>query len=98
MRQHDLSALVALTTGPASVGDPVYGGATANTGGSSTLAAVAGYPSVTVPAAMVRGLPLGISFFGAAWSEAKLLAYAADFEARTRVRREPTFLPTIEAK
>lgn len=98
MRENHLEALVALTTGPASVGDPVYGGATTNTGGSSTLAAVAGYPSVTVPVALLRGLPFGISFFGAAWSEAKLLAYAADFESRTRVRHEPTFLPTLDAR
>jgi amidase len=95
MNQHRLDAIVSLTTGPASVGDPIYGGASASTGGSSGLAAVAGYPSVTLPAAEVRGLPMGISFFGRAWSESKLLALAADFEARTRMRREPKHLPTI---
>ena len=95
MDQHRLDALVALTTGPAPLGDPIYGGTTTSTGGSSSLAAVAGYPSVTLPAAEIQGLPLGISFFGRAWSEAKLLSLAADFEARTRARREPKFLPTI---
>ena len=95
MEQHRLDALVALTTGPAALGDPIYGGASAGTGGSSGLAAVAGYPSVTVPAAEVKGLPMGISFFGRAWSEARLLALAADFEARARMRREPKFLPSI---
>jgi amidase len=95
MDKHRLDALVALTTGPAALGDPVYGGASAGTGGSSGLAAVAGYPSITLPAARVKGLPLGLSFFGRAWSEARLLALAADFEAKTHVRREPKLLPTI---
>lgn len=98
MDQHRLDALVTLTTGPAVLGDPVYGGATGSAGGSSGAAAIAGYPSVTLPGAEVRGLPLGISFFGRAWSEAKLLALAADYEARTRVRREPTLPATIGAR
>lgn len=95
MDQHRLDALVALTTGPAALADPIYGGASASTGGSSGLAAIAGCPSITVPAADVQGLPLGLSFFGRAWSEARLLAFAADFEAQTRARREPKLLPTI---
>lgn len=93
MDKHNLDALVALTTGPAALTDPVNGGY--STGSSSSPAAVAGYPSVTVPAAQVMGLPVGFSFFGRAWSEAKLLALAADFEAHTRARREPQFLPTV---
>lgn len=97
LKEHRLDALVALSTGPAAVGDPIYGGSGASTGGSSTLAAVAGYPSITLPAASVRGLPLGISFFGAAWTEAKLLALAADFEAQTHARHEPKLLPSIGA-
>jgi amidase len=96
MDTHQLDALVALTTGPAALGDPVYGGASPGTGGSSALAAVAGYPSITVPTAQVKSLPLGISFFGRAWTEARLLALAADFERRTNARREPKLLPTIE--
>jgi amidase len=50
---------------------------------------------VTVPAVQVYGLPVGVSLVGRAWSEAKLLALAADFEAHTRARREPKFLPTV---
>ena len=96
MDRHRLDAMVALTTGPAALGDPLYGGASGGTGGSSGLAAIAGYPSITLPTAEIRGLPVGVSFMGRAWSEAKLLALAADFEGRTRARREPKFLPTIE--
>jgi amidase len=87
---HHLDALVALTSSPAWPSDPVNGDPVM--GGSSTLAAVAGYPSVTVPAAQVSGLPVGLSFIGRAWSEAKLLALAEDFEQQTRARREPRFL------
>jgi amidase len=96
MDKHRLDALVSLTTGPAALGDPIYGWASTSTGGSSGLAAVAGYPSITLPVAEVRGLPFGISFSGRAWSEAKLLSLAADFEARTKARREPRLLATIE--
>lgn len=98
MAKHELDALVALTSGPAGLGDPIYGGASSSTGGSSGLAAVAGYPNITLPVADVRGLPMGISFFGRAWSEAKLLALAADFESRTHIRREPTLPATIGAR
>jgi amidase len=90
MTAHHLDALVALTSSPAWPSDPVNGDPVM--GGSSTLAAVAGYPSVTVPAAQVAGLPVGLSFIGRAWSEARLLALAGDFEQQTRARREPRFL------
>ncbi len=66
-------------------------------GGGPTLAAMAGYPSVTVPLAPVAEMPTGLLFFGRAWSEAKLLALAADFEAHTHGRREPRFLPIVSA-
>lgn len=88
-----LDALVMLTRGPAALTDPVLGEKGA--GGSSTLAAVAGYPAVTVPAADYFGLPIGVTFVGPAWSDARLLALAADFEARTRARQPPRFLPTV---
>jgi amidase len=65
------------------------------TGSSSTLAAVAGYPSITVPAGAVHGLPVGISFFGPAWSEATLIATAYAYEQATRRREKPRFLPTV---
>jgi amidase len=93
--EHGLDAVVSLTMGAAWPSDPVNGDA--NVGGSSTLAAVAGYPSVTVPAAQTFGLPIGLSFTGRAWSEARLLSLAADFEARVSARVEPAFLPTVGA-
>jgi amidase len=106
LEKHRLDALVTMTTGPAGLinqpegGDPVFGPKGPGGSGGSTPAAMAGYPSVTVPMADISGLPIGFMFYGRAWSEPRLLALAADFEARTHVRREPKFLPTIpvEAK
>ena len=92
MDANKLDALVFFTKGTAMLTDHING--EGSSGGSATLAAVAGYPSVTVPAASVFGLPVGLSFVGRAWSDAKLLALAADFEARTKARTEPKFLPT----
>ena len=64
-------------------------------GASSTPAAVAGYPSITVPAGTVHGLPVGIAFIGRAWSESKLVALAYAFEQVTKQRRPPTFAPSV---
>jgi amidase len=61
-------------------------------GGSSTLAATAGYPSVTVPAGFVKDLPIGISFIGKAWSEPTLIKLAFSFEQNTLLRQAPKFL------
>jgi amidase len=66
------------------------------TGGFSTLSAVAGYPHVTVPAGYVQGLPVGISFFGPAYSEPRLIGIAYSFERASRLRRPPKFLPHVE--
>jgi amidase len=96
LAKHDLDALVSLTAGPAWMVDPVNGDA--YTGGSSSPAAVAGYPSVTVPAGNHHGLPVGLLFYGAAWTEGKLLSLAADFEAVSLARREPEFPATIRLR
>ena len=66
-------------------------------GGSSTPAAVAGYPNITVPAGQVMGLPVGLSFFGRAWTEPALIRIAYAFEQATKHRQTPTFLPTLNA-
>jgi len=85
---HQLDALVALTAGPATVIDPVNG--EADSGGCSSPAAVAGYPHITVPAGLHRGLPIGMSFYGAALGEPMLLRLASGFEATVRGRVEPS--------
>jgi amidase len=92
--EHKLDAIVAPSGGPAGTRDPLYGDR--DSGGSSSPAAVAGYPNITVPAGFVFGLPAGISFFGPAFSEPKLLALAFAFEESSKARKPPQFLPTIE--
>ena len=64
-------------------------------GGSSQFPAVSGYPHITVPAGFYRGLPMGISFYGRAWSESVLIRIAFAFEQATKARKAPTFIPTI---
>jgi len=96
MRQHSLVAIVAPTTGPAGLIDPIKGDQD-GTPSATTPAAVAGYPHVTVPMGQVQGLPVGLSFFGAAWSDARLLALAADYEQRSRLRRDPEFRASASA-
>jgi amidase len=89
-----LDALVAITGGPAHPIDLVNGDG--NTGSSSSPAAVAGYPSITVPAGFVNELPVGISFFAGAWSEPTLIRLAYAYEQATKVRRPPRFRPSAD--
>jgi amidase len=93
MTRHRLDALVAPTGNPAWPTDPVNGDHF--TGSSSTPAAVAGYPSVSVPMGDAWGLPVNLSFIGRAWSEPVLIRLAYAFEQITMHRKAPRFLPTL---
>jgi len=93
MKKHKLDAIVAPTGGPAWVTDPVNGDHF--TGASSTPAAVAGYPNINVPAGYSHDLPVGISFFGRAYSEPALIKIAYAYEQATKHRRAPKFVPTL---
>jgi amidase len=94
MDQFRLDAILAPTAGPAWLTDLANGDHAV--GGSSNAAAVAGYPDITVPAGFVFGLPVGISFFGRAWSEPTLLKIAYGFEQTIQARRPPRFMPTLK--
>jgi amidase len=93
LRAHDLDALLAPTTGPAWPTDLVNGDHYGF--GSSSAAAVAGYPNVTIPAGQVHGLPVGLSLMGAPWSDAQLLALAASVMSMGPGFQPPTFVPTV---
>ena len=96
MQKNRLDALIAPTGGPAWPTDWINGDHFS--GGYSSASAVAGYPHITVPAGYDFGLPIGISFFAGAWSEAKLIKYAYAFEQATKARQAPRFLHTAEFK
>jgi len=95
MEKYKLDAIVAPTGGPAWLTDLVNGDHFA--GGSSNAAAVAGYPNINVTAGFISGLPVGISFFGRAWSEPTLIRLAFAFEQTVKARQAPRFLSTIGA-
>ncbi len=100
MTQNHLDAIIALTNGPAwpTNDDPNAGDLNGHFElfvGSSTAAAVSGYPGITVPTGYDAGLPIGITFIGQRWAEPKLLGLAYDYEQATHVRVPPQFIPTI---
>jgi amidase len=100
MAANDLDAIIALTNGPAwpTNDDPNEGDLNGHFElfvGSSTAAAVSGYPDITVPAGDDEGLPLGITFIGGRWDERNLIGYAYDYEQATHNRVAPQFIPTI---
>lgn len=91
---HKLDALIALTNGPAHLTDLVNGDSFS--GSSSSPAAVAGYPTITLPAGYVFGLPVGVSLIGRAWSEPELIRLAFGLEQALGMRKAPRLLPTAE--
>jgi amidase len=91
--EHRLDAIVTLTSGPACLIDPVNGDS--DTGGCSSPAAIAGYPHITVPAGLHRGLPIGLSFFGTAFSEPSLIKLASGFEHTANGRTVPRFAEVL---
>jgi amidase len=94
MNRHRLDAIVGPTGGPAWPTDLINGDHFG--GGCSTPPAVAGYPNINVPVGFIFGLPIGISFFGRAWSEPLLIKLAYAFEQATKHRRPPTYLQTAD--
>ena len=95
VREHELDVIVSLTGSPAWLTDYVLGDHFIF--GSSAPAAVSGWPSITVPAGYVSGLPVGISFTGPPWSEPRLIALAYAFEQATGVRRVPSLARSVTA-
>ncbi|MDZ4109244.1 MAG: amidase [Brevundimonas sp.] len=94
MREHDVVALIAPTTGPAWTTDVINGDHYA--GAASTLPAVAGYPHLTVPMGFVDGLPVGMSFIAGKWEDAKVLSLGHAFEQLTQAMRPPAFVRTVD--
>ena len=101
LAEHRLGALVAPTGGPAWLSDVIQGDPVAATGvgaGFTSPAAVAGYPHITVPAGLLHGLPVGLSFVGPAYSEPILIKLAYAYEQASLQRRAPTFPKSISTR
>jgi len=94
LAEHHLDALLAPATGPAWPIDPVNGDHFLGAGYGA--AAVAGYPSITVPMGDAHGLPFGLVFIGPAWSESRLIGYGYAYEQLSHKRQPPKFLPTLD--
>jgi amidase len=102
LQANHLDALLSPSWGPAYLTDLVLGdhivSGNPTVGGASQPAAVAGYPSITVPAGWAHGLPVGIVFFGTKWSEPTLISIAYGFEQHTRAWQPPKFLATVDGQ
>jgi amidase len=96
LRQHNVVALVGPTRGAAWLIDTVHGDTSTGGGSGGTLAAVAGYPHLTVPMGAIRSLPIGLSFIGPKWSDALILSLGYAYEQASMKRIEPRLLPSIE--
>ena len=94
LREHDVVALIAPTTAPAWSIDVVDGDH--YLGAASQIAAVAGYPHLTVPMGFVRGLPVGMSFIGAKWDDARILSLGYAYEQATMARRDPNMSARVD--
>jgi amidase len=94
LQENGVVALIAPTTGPAWLIDPVLRDRSGG-GGAGQAAAVAGYPHLTVPMGAVDGLPVGLSFIGPAWSEARLLSFGYAFEQASHARAPPSFRASV---
>jgi amidase len=93
-----LDAIVGPCSGPAGLTNLISGDSSSGGYDLISLAAVAGYPSISVPAGIVNGLPVAIMFAGTAWTEATLLRIAYAFEQATKARSAPKYLPTVSGK
>jgi amidase len=93
LKEHKIAALISPTRGPASMIDIVNGDS--GHGANSGLPAIAGYPYITVPMGMIEGLPVGISFIGPKWSEARVLSFGYAYEQATHAARSPKFLKSV---
>ena len=97
LKAANAAALVQPTTAPAWMIDAVHGDQSPNRAGAGGLAAIAGYPHLTVPMGAVQGLPVGLSFIGTKWDDARMLALGAAYEAASKAIVTPTFAESVEA-